>query len=160
MTLAGVTVSDTTQPVQIPELSSKTYLQRPLSEFVNANGTDAANIFAITDLIVDGNPVSGNLLYFVPAKLVHLPAPQITTALTAEGSSYRLRLTSKTLARSVYLSFGGTDVQLSDNYFDLIPGQPVDITITSKVGAEQLRQSLKIISLADAFAPVTGGAQN
>jgi beta-mannosidase len=109
-------------------------------------------------LLVDGKPVSSNLLYFVPAKLVHLPAPQITAELTAEGSSYRLRLTSKVLARSVYLSFGDVDVQLSDNYFDLIPGQPVDITITSKVGAEQLKQALKITSLADAFAPLTGAA--
>ena len=153
MTLDGKTLSDNTQTIQVPELSSKVYLQRPLSEFVNASGNDSANMFAVTDLLVDGKPVSSNLLYFVPAKLVHLPPSQITTELTAEGTSYRLRLTSKALARSVHVSFGDADVQLSDNYFDLIPGQPVDITIDSKLGAEQLRQALKVVSLADAFAP-------
>jgi beta-mannosidase len=102
---------------------------------------------------VDGKPVSSNLLYFVPAKNVHLPTPQISTELTAEGTSYRLRFTSKAVARSVYVSFGDADVQPSDNYFDLVPGQPVDITINSKLSAEQLRQALKVVSLADAFAP-------
>ena len=157
MTLDGKTISDSTQPIQVPELSSKVYLQRPLAEFGNADSPDAANIFAVTDLMVDGKPVSSNVLYFVPAKQVHLPVPQIATELTADGTSYRLHLTSKPLARSVYVSFGDNEVQLSDNYFDLLPGQPVDIAVHSKASAEQLRQTLKIFSLADAFAPTAEG---
>jgi beta-mannosidase len=160
MTLAGATLSDNTQNVQIPELSSKVYLQRALSEFANANGTDAATIFAVTDLLVDGKVVSSNVLYFVPAKQVRLPESRIATELSADGASYRLRLTSKALARSVYVSFGDTDAQVSDNYFDLVPGQPVDVTIQSKVGEEQLRQALKVVSLAEAFAPPGAAPQN
>ena len=155
MTLAGATVSDKTQDIQVPDLSSKIYLQRPLSEYVNANDTDAANIFAVTDLIVDGKKVSTNLVYFVPTKVVHLPDPQIVNELTAEGNSYRLHLTSKALARSVYVTSGNTDAQVSDNYFDLIPGDPVDIMIQSKAGIEELKKDLKVISLVDAFAPAT-----
>jgi len=30
-----------------------------------------------------------------------------------------------------YVSFGDTDAQVSDNYFDLVPSQPFDITIHS-----------------------------
>jgi beta-mannosidase len=159
MTLEGATVSDNTQPIQIPELSSKIYVQRPLSEFVNANGTDAAKIFAVTDLTVDGKAVSSNLLYFVPKKEIHLPAAQIETELSG-GGTYALRLASKVLARSVYVTFGNLDVQLSDNYFDLIPNQPVEITIQSKAGIEQLKQAMKVISLVDAFAPPTVTPQN
>jgi beta-mannosidase len=158
MTLDGKALNDTTQAIQVPELSSKVYLERPLSEFADANGTDAANIFAVTDLLVEGKPASSNLIYFVPTKQVHLPAPQIVTELTNEGTSYRLQLKSKVLARSVYVSFGDIDVQVSDNYFDLIPGQPVDITIHTKAGVEQLRQGLKVVSLADAFAPPAAAA--
>ena len=153
MTLAGAMVSDKTETIQVPELSSKIYSQRPLAEFANANGTDAANIFAVTDLIVDGKTVSSNLVYFSPAKEVHLPDPQIATELTADGAAYRLRLTSKALARSVYVTFGNTETEVSDNYFDLIPGQPVDIAIHSKLSADQLKQSFKVVSLVDAFTP-------
>jgi beta-mannosidase len=154
MTLAGKTISDKTQEIQIPELSSKIYLQRPLSEFVNANGTDAANIFAVTDLVVDGKDVSTNLIYFAPTKVVRLPQPDIQFELTAQGDSYRLHLSSKALARSVYISFAKDDAQVSDNYFDLIPDNPVDVRIQSMAGLEELKKELSVISLVDAFGPL------
>jgi beta-mannosidase len=154
-TLAGKSLSDSTQEIQVPELSSRIYMQRPLAEFVNANGADAANIFAVADLLVDGKTVSSNVLCFVPAKLVTLPQPQISVDLAKSGDAYRLRLSSPNLVRSVYISFGALDAAPSDNYFDLIPGQPVEITITSAAPLDQLRTQLKLISLADAFSPST-----
>jgi len=152
MTLDGTTVSDNKVDVEVPELSSKKYVQRPLAEFANANGADAAQLFAFTELLVDGKPASSNVTYFVPAKAIHLPKAQIVTNLTKESDSYKLELSSKVLARSVYVSVGDADAKLSDNYFDLIPGQPVDITITSSAPLEQVREKLKIMSLVDAFA--------
>ncbi len=152
-TLEGKSLADTTQDIQVPELSSKIYIQRPLAEFVNASATDAANIFVVADLLVDGNTLSSNLVYLVPAKLISLPNPQISVDLAKSGEAYRLRLSSLAMARSVYLSFGSLDATPSDNYFDLIPNQPVEITITSPAKLEDLRAQLKIMSLADAFAP-------
>ena len=35
------------------------------------------------------------------------------------------------LARDVYLSFGAIDAKLSDNYFDILPGETVEVTATS-----------------------------
>ena len=57
------------------------------------------------------------------------------------------------LARSVYVSFGNLDTKLSDNYFDLLPGQAVDLNITCAVSLDELKKNLKVISLTDAFAP-------
>ncbi|HEX6467378.1 MAG TPA: glycoside hydrolase family 2 protein, partial [Terriglobales bacterium] len=153
MTMDGSTLSDHTDNIQVQPLSSKIFVQRPLAEFMNSNGTDASKMFAVTDLIVNGKPVSSNLLYFVPKKEIHLPEAQIGTELTKEGDSYRLHLSSKVLARSVYVSFGELDAKFSDNYFDLLPGTPVDITISSSAPLEQLRSNLKVMSLVDAFAP-------
>jgi beta-mannosidase len=56
------------------------------------------------------------------------------------------------LARSVYLSFGNLDVALSDNYFDLLPGETVEIKASSAASLEALKAQLKVISLMDAFA--------
>lgn len=157
MTLDGTTVNESTQDIQVPELSSKVYLQRPLAEFVNANGTDAANLFAVTDLVVEGKVVSTNLLYFAPTKVVRLPQAQVSAELTGTGEKYRLSLSSKVLARSVYVSFGDTDASVSDNYINLIPGQAEDIEVTSRVPLEQLRERMKVVSLVDAFGAGTGG---
>jgi beta-mannosidase len=69
----------------------------------------------------------------------------------AQGS-YKIRITSPVLARSVYLSFGNLDVKLSDNYFDLLPGETVEITATTVASLDDLKAQLKVISLTDAFA--------
>ncbi len=153
MTLDGKSINESTLSIQIPALSSKAYVQRPLSEFVNANGADAANIFAVADLLVDGKAVSSNILYFVPTKQVHLPEAQITSDLASEAGGYRLRISSKVLARSVYVSLGDIDAKLSENYVNLIPGEPQDIRIETSATLDQLRTKIKMISLVDAFSP-------
>jgi len=153
ITLEGATYSDNTQTIAIPALTSKIYVRRPLSELVNPDKTDAADLFVVTDLLVDGKTVSSNGTYLVPAKEIRLPAPQIKTELGGQGGNYSLRLSANALARSVYVSFGDVDARLSDNYVDLIPGQPVDLTFTSKLSVDELRGKINVISLADAFLP-------
>ncbi len=147
--LDGTVVSDNTQPVQVPALSSKIYVQAPMSEMLN--GKDPAQVFVAADLSVAGKPVSSNLLFFASPKSIPLLPANISTELTAEGGAYRLRLSSKVLARNVYVSFSGMEPKISDNYFDLLPGQPVDIQITSSAPLDQLKAALKVISLVDAF---------
>jgi beta-mannosidase len=159
MDLQGKVLRQEQQDLTIPAGSSKSYLQIPLSEFVNANGTDAAAIFGATDLQVDGKAVSSNIIYFVSTKLVHLPEPSVTTELTQQGSAYVLRLSSPVLARSVYMSFGELDAKFSDNYVDLLPGEPVEVTITSPATLDQLKSTLKVMSLANAFAPPSQTAE-
>ncbi len=66
---------------------------------------------------------------------------------------YTLHLASPVLAKSVYISFGNLDAKLSDNYFDLLPGQAMDMSITSAASLEELKQNMRVISLTDAFAP-------
>jgi beta-mannosidase len=70
-----------------------------------------------------------------------------------------LTLSSKVLARDVYLTFGDLEVKPSDNYFDLLPNEPRQITLKSSATQEQLRQALKVISLVDAFDGKTKTAQ-
>jgi len=81
-----------------------------------------------------------------------MPAAKITSELARDGDGYRLRLSSPVLARSVHVSFGDVDAELSDDYFDLLPGGSRDVHVSSTATAEQLRANLKVISLSDAFA--------
>jgi beta-mannosidase len=60
-------------------------------------------------------------------------------------------LQSPKLARSVFVSFGDLDVQTSDNYFDLLPGEPITVRLTSKATAEPIKGALKVTSLTEAF---------
>ena len=60
-------------------------------------------------------------------------------------------MTSPVLARSVYLSFGSLDVKVSDNYFDVLPGETVEVTAESKASVEDVKAQMKAMSLTDAF---------
>jgi beta-mannosidase len=151
MTIDGKVISDKTTPIEVAPLASKIYSQTPLADFQNTSGTDAATLFGVTDLLVEGKAVSSNLIFFVPTKQVRLPKAAIQPEWSRTGNGYRLRLSSSVLARDVYLSFGTLDAKPSDNYFDLIPGQPVEVDIASKAELAQVQAALKIVSLADAF---------
>jgi beta-mannosidase len=49
------------------------------------------------------------------------------------------------------LSFGDLDVQASDNYFDLLPGEAVSVTLKTPSSIEQLKSAMQVQSLTDAF---------
>jgi hypothetical protein len=46
--------------------------------------------------------------------------------------------------------FGDLDVQASDNYFDILPGSEVTVSLNGKATADQVRQALKVVTILDA----------
>jgi beta-mannosidase len=100
---------------------------------------------------VDGRIVSTNLTYLIPTHEIHLPPTTIQTDVRPASGGYTMRLSSPVLARDAYLTFGSLDVDPSDNYIDLLPGQPAEITLKSTASVDQVRSQLKVISLVDAF---------
>ena len=152
MAFDGTVLSEKTQAVEVPALSSKTYIQLPISEFLLLKSYDPAKTFVVTELVVGNKPVSSNLLFFLPPKQLQLPSPKITSDLIQSGDSYRLRLTLDTLARDVYVSASNLDAAYSDNYVNLLPGQTIEIEVRSSATLDQLRSALKVVSLTDAFA--------
>jgi beta-mannosidase len=150
MKFDGTVLSTQTKNISIPALSSNVYLTISTEPY-----TDAAETIAALDLTVGGKQVSSNLMYFAPVSDVHLPAAQIESRWTQENGEYQLHLSSRVLARSVYVSFGDMDAKVSDNYFNLLPNESVTIAVDSKASLSQLENSVKILSLVDAFVPNT-----
>lgn len=151
MSLSGQTLRDTSEAVTVAPLTSKAYLQIPLEE-VSRAGIDSAKVFVAVSLIVNGAEVSSNLLYLVPTAQIALPHPDIREDLIQVEGGYQLRLTSSVLARSVYVSFGDEDVQLSDNYVDLLPNEPVTLILHSAADLTRLQKAMSVVSLGDAFS--------
>ncbi|MFZ0744183.1 MAG: glycoside hydrolase family 2 protein [Terracidiphilus sp.] len=146
-----VLLEDTTQ-VSVDPLTSKVYLDWPLARLTQAGAADTSRVFVVADLADDGAQISRNLTYLAPVKEVHLKPAHLAVETAGGNGSYKIRITSPVLARSVYLSFGDLDVQVSDNYFDLLPGEKREITATGKVALDALKAQLRVISLTDAFA--------
>jgi beta-mannosidase len=152
MTTEGETVMELKKAITLPPLSSDTYLEAPFESLLKSH-KDLSKLVVLTDFAVNGAIVSSNINYLTPTKQVHLLAAKIESALTQDGDAYDLKLSSNVLARDVYVTFGELDAQASDNFVDLIPGEPVMIKVSSTAGLEELKMNLKVTSLVDAFVP-------
>jgi beta-mannosidase len=166
MDFDGNVLLEESRPVDITPLASKDYLDWPLKKLADAGAANTSRVFVVAELTAGrlsdpkllgtGAQISRNLAYLAPVKEIHLKPAQMKVEATGAQGSYKIRITSPVLARSVYLSFGNLDVKLADNYFDILPGESIEITATSIATLDDLKAQMKVISLTDAFA---GGDQ-
>jgi beta-mannosidase len=148
----GKTLLEQSQDIQIPALSSASYLK--LTKDAVAAKADLRRSFLVADLEVGGQMVSRNLIFFDVTHALDLPvAPRIESNLSKVDGGYSITLRTPALARNVYMSYGDLDVRMSDNFFDLLPGEPVAITLKTSSTLDQLKSALKITSLTEAFQP-------
>jgi beta-mannosidase len=149
---SGKSLSDKTQDVQVPAQSSAVYFTLDEKELLGA--ADPKKTFLVFDLMVGGQSVSRNLIFFDTMHNLDLPASvHVDASVAGGGAGYEVTLRSAVLARSVYVSFGDLDVQTSDNYFDLLPGEAVTVKLKTpaSLSVDQLRSALQVVSLTDAF---------
>jgi len=154
MDFEGKVLLEESHAVDVAALSSKVFLDWPLKKLTEAGAADTPRVFVVAELTNrDGGELAPrNLVYLAPTKEIHLSPAELKVEATGAGGTYNIRITSPVLARSVYLSFGNLDVNLSDNYFNLLPGETVDIKATGAASFDALKAQMKVISLADAFA--------
>jgi beta-mannosidase len=151
MDFDGKVLLEEKHDVDVAPLASKVYLDWPLKQLTDAGATDTSRVFVLAELTQGGAVISRNLTYLAPVKDIHLKPALLKVETAGEKGRYQIRVTSPVLARSVYLSFGNLDVKVADNYFDLMPGETVDVAATSSASLKELGTQLKVISLTDAF---------
>jgi beta-mannosidase len=147
---SGNSFLDQTKDVQIPAQSSAIYFS--VDKAALAAKGNLRQSFLVFDLEVGGKRVSRNLVFLGVTHDLELPvAPKIESTVVKEGKDFLLTLKSGKLARNVSVSFGDLDVQMSDNYFDLLPGEAVTLRLKSTASLGQIQAGLKVMSLTEAF---------
>ena len=146
----GNSLYEQSKEIQAPAQSSAIYFTVDKAALL-AKG-DPHRSFLVCDLEVGGKRVSRNLVFFEVTHDLELPvAPKIDTAVNKTEDGYSLTLQSTQLARGVYLSFGDLNSDISDNYFDLLPGEAITLHLKSEATPEQIKGALKVVSLTEAF---------
>jgi beta-mannosidase len=147
----GKELSRREKAVTLPPLSSTR-----VGEFSDAQllgRADPKRSFAVFELLDGERRVqSRQLVFFDAAKKLSLPTPQVRSEWKADGDGFALTLSSDTLARDVWLSFGDLDVSVADNAFDLLPGEPQTVRVQGQATLEQLRAALQVRELAGTLA--------
>ncbi len=101
---------------------------------------------------VDGNDkiISKRDHFMISPKDLDLESASIDALTEMRGDDHYITLTTKKLAKSVYLTLEGQpDVKWSENYFDLVPGQDKKIMVSGASG--DLESILNIMSLVDTY---------
>ena len=158
MDFDGKVLLEEKQDVSVEPLTSKVYLNWPFSKLMQAGGSDTSRVFVVAELTSGDKAISRNLTYLAPVKEVHLKPATLKVDADSTNGKLRIRVNSPVLARSVYLSFGQLDVKVSDNYFDVLPGETVELTAESKASPEDVKAQMHVVSLTDAFAVNSQGA--
>jgi beta-mannosidase len=137
--------------IEVAPLNSKSYFTVSLNTLLA--GKDPKAVFLFTEVLVDGKRVSSNEHFFQPYKNLSLPRPQIKTDVVPVRGGFTVTLSADKFARAVYLSAPNYTGFFADNYFDLIPGQKVEVEFRTgaAIALSDFRNKLKIRTMADAF---------
>jgi len=109
----------------------------------------------VAELIKEDRIEMRQLATFVRNKHLKLVDPQVKAYLRDAGDGMvMVELETSFLARFVELSLDDADVVFSDNYFDLLPGENVQVTCPMPEGwtIDDAARSLTVFSLYDSFA--------
>lgn len=148
--LSGKKLSTKKLDITTEPLKGKIYLSVLVAELLG--GADESSVVVTARLTSGRTLISSNQYYFKPFKDMKFSRPDIKAAITGDGKSFKITLTTDRVARAVYLS-GIENGTFADNYFDLFPGTPVEVEFRpdEKIGLDEFKNRLKIRSLADAF---------
>jgi beta-mannosidase len=151
MDFSGTAVKEVRATQEISPLSSTVAFSLNRDEFIA--GADTKEVFLNCVLSVDGRQVSDNRLFFHPIKELALPTPDIKVYLWETPGGYSLFLTTARFAKAVYLRSDDPEITFGDNFFDLPPGTPKEVTVYTdyRISARELMQKIKVKSLMEAF---------
>ena len=141
----GKEIGNETIPVEIAPNTSFSVWQKSLAD-VQKNA-DPGRTVLVADLYTAGSFTDRCLLYFVKPKAMKLDNPGLEIDISESPDTYGVSLTAKFLAKNIFLSVEGFEGQFSDNYFDLLPGEKVTVTIPKCLTLHEFKEKLKVLHL-------------
>jgi len=87
--------------------------------------------------------------YFVKVKDLELLDPLVNLDCEETPDAYSVTISSENLCKNLFLTSTNSEVQFSDNFMDLLPGQPVTVTCPKTIGFEEFKSGLKYLSVYD-----------
>ncbi len=127
--------------VDVPGRSSAIYFEKDISGF------DTTRTVLAASLAAEGAHLDAGFHYFARPKYLRLTPPDISLDVAETESAFEVTLTSKALARNVFLAAEGYGGQFSDNFFDILPGDHVKVTFPRSGNREQFKDHIKIMHL-------------
>ena len=93
-----------------------------------------------------------NNYFLAKQKDMRYPEARIQKEIIPVGGGYEVILSSDVFARGVFVSIeGDTDNFVSDNYMDLLPGEPVKVRVNTSLASSPCTANLKVVSFSEMY---------
>jgi beta-mannosidase len=145
MDFKGKTIWEHEQEIEIHSNSNHLVLSRTEEEITG--GRDKNGLVLLMRILKDDLVSTQNIKYFSSPKNLILQDAAINSQMDSIPGGIRITLQSDRLVRGVYLSSPDQEEFYSDNYFDILPGIPLEIDYFGTYTAEELKEKLNIKSL-------------
>ncbi len=149
MNFAGEKLKGVEKPVIIKPNTSKVYFTFNIQQLLE--GADTSSVFLKIKLAKRRNILAKKYFFFVFPKNLKLKAPQIKVCSKAVSQGFSLTLSSKSLAKDVFLATVDGEGEFDNNFFDLIPTEPITVFLKTEAKNFNPSKELLIYSLYDSY---------
>jgi beta-mannosidase len=136
-------------PVKIDANSSKVYYSKPEKALIGKG--NKTSVVLNTRIMLKDSVVSSNNLFFVSPKYLKFPATKIKKEFVKIKGGYNIVISSRVFAKDAYMTTENQNGFFSDNFFDLLPGEPVKLTYIGDDLPDFMEKSFRIISVVDSY---------
>ena len=84
-------------------------------------------------------------------KDLDLPPPDLQWVMNKTEGGFKIVISSDKLAKNIYLTAAGMEGFFSDNFFDILPGQTIEVSFDTNQQDERFEEVLQIVSLVDSY---------
>lgn len=146
-TLDGKLVSELDRNVTVKPNSSNRIFSETIKSIIE--NTERNSIVISAEF--NAHKLYKNNYFLTKQKDINYPKVNIKTGIEPIADGYKVYLTSDKFARGVFMSIDGIDNFFSDNYFDILPGQTVEVHVTTKASESDFKKQLQIKSMSDTY---------
>ncbi|HRG86672.1 MAG TPA: hypothetical protein PLU02_13310 [Chitinophagales bacterium] len=132
MTTKGIVIETNTQTIKLKAASSELFATINTKYFLKGYAPENCVLYIV---VKQNNMVLAETFHlFTPTKMVNLQEPEITMLWNTENNA--ITISSNTYVAGLYLYTDQNELQLSDNFFDLLPSTPKEISLQGKLAGE------------------------
>lgn len=141
----GISLWEKTVKAQLPSNSSAVIFEVDTTELLSLVGR--TKCMMVSSFESGKNIIDTDYHYFAKVKDLILVNPVVSIDIKETPETYSVTISSENLTKNLFLTSTNSEVQFSDNFMDILPGESVTVTCPKSIGFEDFKRGLKYLTV-------------
>jgi beta-mannosidase len=141
----GKTLWEKTVKAKLPSNSSSIIFETDTSELISLVGSTKCML--VSTFESGKNVIDTDYHYFAKVKDLKLVNPVVSLDIKETPDVYSVSISAENLCKNLFLTSTNSEVQFSDNFMDILPGESVTVTCPKTIGFEEFKSGLKYLTV-------------